>query len=244
MRVSKTKEARQMKMKQIPPQKPDGRLLTSVNDPEWGMLTAMGIFDETNITEVMKKCMLLIYPLYPEDDTSDWLIQKANEYIAVQNFEIAVDLLQRLTLARVDSERTDRQEEEILELTLKIIHLTEEEYGFRENFKEALDILFGIIERHPLLYGCGGSISVLLKRLFLSYQEGVEYDVLTKIVILAGSANDEYLLPCVKDFYQRTIEGFRDIGITPFFATHNNEWYRLLAICSHMIITLEEDARQ
>ena len=203
------------------------------------------IFDTTNIKSIMVICLSNIYPLYPEDDVENWLVQRVSDYSAVENFETASSLLQQLTLARVDNKRTDEQEEKILELVLKVIYATEEKYSLRESFRKALDILAGVIERHPSLYSlCDDSVRVLLKRLFLNYQEGVEYGILTNIVVLVGSANDNYLLPCIKDFYQKEMEKSAKFQITPFSAAHNDEWYRLLAICSHVIANLEEDTEQ
>ena len=85
-----------------------------------GRKLLMDTFDNSNTADIMRRCLLNIYPLCHGDDTEKWLIQRVNSYSAVKNFEIATDLLRQLTLAKVDSERTDEQEEEFLGLTLEI----------------------------------------------------------------------------------------------------------------------------
>ena len=202
-------------------------------------------FDNSNVTGIMARCLVEIYPICPEDDIEKWLIQRINDYSAVKNFETAVDLLWQLTLAEVDKKRTDEQEEKILDLTLKIIRATEEEYAFRESLKKALDILLGIIKRHPSLYSLrDDSVRVLLKRLFLKYQEGGEWNILTNIAILAGSMNDKYLLPSFKDFCQKEKEALRESPISVFYLTHNSERYLFLEILFHVIANLEKDTGQ
>ena len=202
-------------------------------------------FDNSNVTGIMARCLVEIYPICPEDDIEKWLIQRINDYSAVKNFETAVDLLWQLTLAEVDSKRTDKQEEEILELTLKIIYATEEEYEFRESLKKALNILVGIIKRHSSLYSLhDDSVRVLLERLFLNYQEEVEYDILINIAILAGSMNDEYLLPSFKDFCRKEREALRKLPTSVFSLTHNNERYLFLGMLFHVVANLEKDTGQ
>ena len=205
----------------------------------------MRTFDSSNVADIMARCLVEIYPICQGDDIEKRLTQRVNDYIAVENFEIAVNLLWQLTLAEVDRKRTDKQEERIFELTLKIIRATEEKYAHRESFEKALDILVGIIRRHPSLYSLrDDSVRVLLKRLFLSYQEGVEYDILTNIAILAGSMNDKYLLSFFRDFYQKEKEALRGVPTGVFYLTHNNERYLLLGMLFHIIANFEEDMGQ
>ena len=205
----------------------------------------MSTFDSSNVADIMTRCLTEIYPVCQGDDIEKWLVQRVNDYIAVENFETAVDLLWQLTLVEVDRRRSDEQEERIFELTLKIIYATEEEYAHRESFKRVLGILVGIIRRHTSLYSLhDDSVRVLLKRLFLSYQEGVEYDILMNIAILAGSMNDKYLLPSFKDFCQKEREALRGVPASVFYLTHNNERYLLLGMVIHIVVNLEEDEGQ
>jgi len=233
-------------MKWKPPQKPDGRILVSVDNPQYGMQTLMDIFDEINIIEVMERCISSIHPLYPEDDTNSWLIQRTNDYIAVQNFEMAVNLLRQLTLARVDSERTDEQEERIFELTLKIIHLTEEKYEFRESFSKALKILSVIIRNHPSLYeSYGEGMSVMLKRFLKRYQEesisSKDYSALAGMLCIIAKVEDKSLVEDLKNLFQKEARGL--VGFNLDYLDDHREYYNIVGRLAVTVCVLQKDER-
>ena len=213
--------------------KPDGTKIVSLNTEDPDIL--MDIFDKTNVAEVMKKCLEKIYPLWAGDRREEWLIQRINDYVAVENFEIATDLLQRLTLAKIDSERTDEQEKRIFDLTLEIINLTRQKYDFRESLGKALNVLSTIIRYHPSLYN---DKRLSMKDFLIKYQESMsskDYNALSAILRIIVEVKDSSLIEDLEKLLQTKTPA----GLNPDYLDEHGEYYNFIGRLTTTIIAIK-----
>lgn len=215
--------------------KPNGIKIVKLSDNN-DMDILMNIFDETSVAEVMKICIEKIYPFWPEDRTEDWLIKRVNDYASVQNFETATDLLQQLTLGKIDSERTDEQEKRIFDLTIEIINLTRQKYDFRESFGKALGALSMIIRNHPLFYN---DKRLSLKDFLKEYQESIsrdDYNALSAILQIIATVKDTSFI----DDLEKLLQIEAPTGLNPDYLDEHGEYYNITGRLSTTIIAIKE----
>jgi hypothetical protein len=212
--------------------KPNGNKIVKLSDKNDKDIL-MKIFDKTNVAEVMKICLQEIYSFWPEDEVENWLIKRINEYAAVENFEIATDLLQRLTLEGIESKRTDKQEKRVFDLTLTMIDLIKREYDFTKSLGKALKALSVIIRYHPDLYN---DKRVSLKDFLKKYQKSMgrdDYEALSAILQIIATVKDMSFTEDIEKLFQREASVGFGFGTSEF-------QYNIIGKLAATITTLEK----